>query len=91
MVEKNILHVLISFCFLFLSSALFALAVNMGGLATAVLLKYPVTMISNNLLQMLTASYLYFFVLSIVLYLKGLNADKSMLNPAANTGRGLLF
>lgn len=76
----------INLTFSFFLAALFALDVNLLGLIVAFLLGFPINVVINSMLQLLTAGILTCLVLSSVLYHLADYVEDWRLNPRGNTG-----
>lgn len=70
----------------FFLAALFALDVNLLGLIVAFFLGFPINVVINSMLQLLTAGILTCLVLSSVLYHLADYVEDWRLNPRGNTG-----
>lgn len=77
--------------FVFLFTGFFALVVSLMAFAGAVYLKYPVQVVHEKFIQLISAGIIFSFVLSLLLYIKarrGLNAN---LAPGGNSGKKIVF
>ncbi|KAH3798352.1 delta(14)-sterol reductase TM7SF2-like [Dreissena polymorpha] len=71
---------------LYRANALFALAINIFVLGTAVVFGYDVTRIAASLIQLVTSSITLCLIASVVLYLRGRRLQPSDRNPNGNKG-----
>ncbi|XP_052273236.1 delta(14)-sterol reductase TM7SF2-like isoform X2 [Dreissena polymorpha] len=64
----------------------FAYVVSLAGLAVAVYMKVPVTIVYDKFLQLATTAAVFAFALAVFVYIKARLGPSSNLSPAGNTG-----